>query len=439
MPMRLPGPRTPFGHALWGVRTLVGDRYETLVRLRDRYGDIVEVGRWPLRFVFVFGRDANELVLATDADAFTWREAFASLIPVDGDTALVVTDGDEHARRRRLVQPAFAIRKVRSYAPIALDETTRSAATWSPGDRINLYDELRKTVRRIAIRSLFGDRLRDRADELGDRLQAAINFANLPPLPGRDVDLPGTPHRRAMRARAGADEIIFDEIARRRASGDTGDDLLGSLLDAQDDDGSTLTDQEVRDQVVSLIAAGYDTTSALVAWALYAVLRDQVVEQRLRTELGDAGTDVDAIDANRYLDAVISESLRLHSPASVAGRMAQRPVEFRGHTIPPKRFVIYSQYVTHRDPTSWPNPRRFDPDRWLAADGGAVEPPPYSFVPFGGGYRRCIGFALATLEAKVVVAECLRQHTFRLERQDIRGTGVVSYAPKGGVPVTVLT
>lgn len=437
---RLPGPRTPLGHLWWGLR-LARRPYETLLDANKRWGPVLQLGQGPLRFVFVLGRDANELVLATRARDFTWREAFASLIPVDGETALVVSDGDDHQRRRRLVQPAFGLRRVHGYTSVIAEEADRMIDQWMPGAAIDLHAELRRTVRRISIRTLFGDRLGARADELGEHLQTAIDFANLPPLPGRDVNLPGSPFRRAMRARANADAIVFDEIARRRAEGTEEFDLLGALIAAQDVDGSTLSDQELRDQVVSLIAAGYHTTSALVAWALYAVLADRCIETRLRAEiddlLGDSALDAQRVVRCTYLRAVVNETLRLHSPAGFAGRKAQVAIDLGGHTIPRGAMVVYSQYVTHRDPTYWPDPLKFDPRRWIDSTGAIVEADPYAFVPFGGGYRRCIGFAVATLEAQLIVAAVLRRTQLHLVRTDIRPTGIAAVEPKGGVPVSV--
>jgi len=415
--------------------------YDTLVRLRERYGPAVKIGMGPFAFVYLLGRDANELILSTRANDFTWRGAFAALIPLEGDTALPVTDGDEHARRRRLVQPAFGIKRLHTYAAVMEQEIDRTVAAWEPGDRVDLHAALKATVRRIAIRSLFGDHLGGRAMELGEHLQAAIDFANLPPVPGRNVNLPGLPYRRAMRSRAKADAIVYREIARRREQPTDEHDLLSALMEARDEDATALTDEELRDQVVSLIAAGYETTSALVAWTLYATLRDPDVEATLRRELdGVFGNDrvvAERLNEARYLHAVVSETLRLHSPAGVSGRIAETNVEFAGCTIPRGAFVVYSAYVTHREPQWWPDPLVFRPERWLGA-AGPIEPEPYTFVPFGGGFRRCIGFAMATLEAKIVVAETLRRVRLRLERHDIAAHGLATVAPKGGVPATII-
>src|SRR5215213_493105 len=220
---RLPGPRTPLGHLWWGLRQL-RDPYEPLLAAKDKWGPVFAIGYGRFRYVYLIGPRANELILQGRARDFSWREAFASLIPVDGDTALIVSDGPDHARRRRLVQPAFAIRRIRGYDGVILEEADRALDRWRPGDVVDLHAEMRTAVRRIAIRSLFGDRLGERAEELGTHLQTAIDYANIPPLPGRDLDLPGSPYRRAMRARSRADAIVFEEITRRRTtSGDGGD------------------------------------------------------------------------------------------------------------------------------------------------------------------------------------------------------------------------
>lgn len=434
---RLPGPRTPLGHLWWGVRQL-RDPYETLMAAYRRWGRVFAIGYGPLRYVYVLGPEANEMILHSRARDFTWREAFKSLIPVDGDTALVVSDGAEHARRRSLVQPAFTLRRIRTYDAIIREEADRMLARWNRGDKIDVHAEVKSAVRRIAIRTLFGDRLGERADELGRLLQVAIDYANIPPLPGRDLDLPGSPYRRAMKARRRADEIIFEEIKRRRRQRTDEGDLLSALIEKQDGDSEALTDQELRDQVVSLIAGGYETTSALVAWALYAIHADPEIEGRLRGEIdANAGTEAPDVDEWPYLDAVVSETLRLHSPAGFAGRNAEVDVEFAGHTIPAGSLVVYSQYVTHRLSDHWPDPRRFSPERWLGEGNQRVEPEPYTFVPFGGGYRRCIGFAMATVEAKILIARTLTTRQLELDRTDVKAAGIATFAPKGGIPATV--
>ena len=436
---RLPAP--PLAWQLRHAREMMFRLYAVLPELARRHGPVFEIGRpGPVRFVCLLGAEANELLLAGNPSNFLWRDMTAPLIPVDGDTALVVSDGEDHRRRRRLVQPAFSRKRIEGYLPIAVEEVVAAVERWRPGDAIDVHAELRACVRRIVIRSLFGDRLRDRATELGDLLQPALDYVNRP-FPLRfDHDLPGTAFRRAMAARRRADEIVFAEIAERRDRPDDGGDVLAALLDAQEQ-GERLTDQEVRDQVISLIAAGYDTTSAGIAWAVHALYSRPDVLDAARAEVaevvGDDPLTADHLADLPYLGAVVSESLRLWPPGPLSGRRAIESFDFAGHRIPGGRLVLYSPYVTHRLPDLWPEPERFLPERWIPGSPHHREPVPYSFVPFGGGYRRCIGFALATMETTAMLAELVRRVDLRPHARELEPVGLVTMAPKGGVVCTV--
>jgi cytochrome P450 len=467
---RLPGPRSPLTQARW-ARALSRDLYGGVIDLYGRYGPVVEFGVGSLRYVYLFGREANEHILATDPNGFLWRDGFRVLVPVVGDTALVVTDGDEHARRRRLVQPAFGRRHIESHVALMQQEIDRIVDGWTAGKVVDAYADLRLAVRRIVILALFGERLRARADELGELLQGALDFVNLPVQRQLvHIDRPFTRYGRAMRARRQADEIVYAEVARRRvarasASSDRGDDVLDLLLDAgtpasaatvdprcpaQHDqvratngaggDGR-LSDVELRDQVVSLLAAGYDTTSAAVGWAVHELLIRPDVWHRVATELADAVGDdpitPEALPRLAYLDGVVREVLRLH-PAAVVARRSLRDFEIYDHTIPAGRMVLYSPYVTHRLPELWPEPSAFRPERWLPDAPDYVEPPPFASVPFGGGYRRCIGFGLAKFEIKVTIVRLVQRTTLEPQNQHIAATGVAANAPAGGVPVRVI-
>jgi hypothetical protein len=423
--------------------------YALLPELHRRYGPLVAFGYRPFRYVYLFGRDANELLLHGATQKFRWREALASLIPIAGDTALVVSDGDDHQRRRRLVQPAFARRQIEGYLPIMVDELAAEVSSWRPGEVVDVYATLRRRVLVAVIRSLFGEALRDRADELGHHLQVGIDYVNTSPLARFDHDWPGTPYRRAMRARRAADGIIYDEITRRRkAAGDDrhdadgGGDVLDALLAAQDDGqddggGDGLTDEEVRDQVVSLVAAGYETTSAGIGWTLHAVHGHPDVAARLRAEVasvvGDSELTPTHLGATPYLDAVVSESLRLYPPGPFSSRLVVDDVAFAGHTIPAGVLVVYSAFEVQRDPAHWPEPDRFAPERWLPGDALHRPVDPYTYLPFGGGYRRCIGFAFATQEIKAAVVEVIRRVDLRPLDQTLVPTGIATMWPRDGV------
>lgn len=414
-----------------------------LERLHRRYGPVARVGYGPLQVTCLFGREANEHILATVPQSFRWREAFRLLEMVDGETALVMSDGDEHRRRRRLVQPAFARKRIDAHAELIVDELDRTLAGWTPGRRLDAHRELRAAVRRIVVRALFGAGLAGRAEEIGELLEPGMRHIQRPPFARVDVDVTLTHYGRAMRAKRRADALVHDEIARRRAEGvdaERDHDILTALLAATaDEGGAALSDVEVRDQVISLVAAGYDTTAAAAAWLVHALGSHPDVAARLREEVldvvgEDATPTIEDLRRLPTVDGVVHETLRLWPAGAAAGRWVVEPVEFAGHRIEPDRLVLYSAWVTHRLPELWPDPERFDPGRWAP---GAPEPQPYSFVPFGGGYRRCIGFALATLELQLLAVRLAQRARFTLERPVARAVGVATTVPAGGVPIRI--
>jgi cytochrome P450 len=395
---------------------MLRDGPNTLLLLHGRYGNVFRFGVPPIAYTVLCGPEANRYLLSENVGNFTWREAIKGLIVVDGDTALVVTDGPEHDRRRRLVQPAFSTRAINGYVEIMVEEANRTIDGWRVGDEVDLYEEWRRCIRRIAVRTLFGDTLGDRADAFGDALSVALAYVNSPfGMMLQNKLAPG--YRRAVRSRDRADAIVNAEIARRRALPPSDDDLLDRLL-------PELTDLEVRDQVVSLIAAGYDTTSGSAGWLMHELLHNDGAWKR-------ATADVDT----PHLDHVVNETLRLWPPAYLSARKATDDFSFGGYAIPGGSLVMYSPFITGRMADVWPEPAVWNPDRW---DGLDVDP--YAFVPFGGGYRRCIGFQFATQELKAIACAALRRCEFQyLRTKPVAPTGVASMAPKGGVPVRILS
>lgn len=432
---RIPGPPLVVS-GLTGLR-MWKDPSGLLVKLRQDYGNVVRFRAGPKTFTAMFGVEANRYLLSENAENFTWREALASLIVVDGETALVVTDGPEHKRRRRMVQPAFAIRALDGYLDGMIDAAEREVATWKAGEEIDVYARLRRVIREIAVRTLFGDTLGAREKELGDNLIAGIEVVNNPFALIVPTWMPGVGWGKAKRGRAKVDEIVQAEIDRRRALPPTENDLLDRLLYATDDEGGpSLTDAEIRDQVISLVAAGYETTSGSIGWATHLLLHNDGAWERAAKEVasvvGDQRLTPALLQQLTHLDNVISETLRLWPAAFMSGRMTQGDFTFEGHTIKKGSFILYSPYVSGRDPSLWENPDAFVPDRWIDNN---VDP--YAFVPFGGGYRRCIGFAFATQELKVLLVAMLRSVQLEGLRPVATATGVASLWPKDGVPVRV--
>ncbi|MFG2749368.1 cytochrome P450 [Streptomyces xanthophaeus] len=440
---RLPGP-TGLGQARY-LKGFLGRPYEALLDMQRRYGPVCRFGFGSQQYVLLFGAEANQLLL-TDPPArprFLSRDVLTLLIPVVGANAMVVSDGEDHRRRRSLVRPAFVRKRIEGYVPVMVEEIHRMIDGWTPGGTADGFADMRSCIRRIAIRSLFGDRLEAHTDEIGRELETALRYINRSPFLRFDHDLPGTAFRRAMAARARVDRHVRAEIDKRRAEPDDRGDVLDALLASYDHEGEgdQLADLEVRDQVISLIASGYDSSSSAAGWALYALLSNPEVFERVREEVarvaGDEPLTAQHLGAMKYVGWTVSEILRLYTPGVLTGRTSVEGFEFAGHRVPAGAKVLYSQYVTHRMPELWDEPLEFRPGRWDASAPGYQEPVPYAFVPFGGGYRRCIGYAFAELELRALIAELARRTDLALAGGPVQPTGIATMWPKGGVPVSV--
>jgi hypothetical protein len=420
-------------------RLAVGDLVGTMQELYRRHGPVVDFGYGSARGVLVSGAEANEHILSTAAHAFEWGEAMQALVAVDGPTALVVSDGDDHRRRRRLVQPAFSIKRVDAHLGLVVTEVDRALAAWQPGVQLDASASLFDAVRRIVVRALFGEQLGAEADRFGELLEPGLRYVQRMPQMRFEHDLKVNPYARVQRNNRAADELVLAEVARRRAAGvdaEAHPDTLNALLAGVE--GEALTDAELVDQVRSLMAAGFHTTWGAASWLVIELGRNPEALAAVRAEvdavLGDRAPTIDDLRAMPIALGAVQEVLRMWPPGPAAPRMSIAPSELHGMTIPAERMVLYSAYVTGRMPELWPDPERFDPTRWAP---GAPEPVPYSFVPFGGGYRKCIGFALATLELQVMAVRMVQQVEWRLRRDKVRPTGVATLSPKGGVPIEV--
>lgn len=434
-PVRL----SPRDHLRLLPRLARGDLVGVMEEVHRRHGPVVDAGYGSSRMVLAFGPEANEHILASHADAFEWGEAMQALVAVDGPTALVVSDGDDHKRRRRLVQPAFSIKRVDAHLGLVVAEIDRALVSWRPGTRLDAAASLRDAVRRIVVRALFGEALVAEADRFGALLEPGLRYVQRMPQQRFEHDLRINPYARVQRHNRQADALVLAEVARRRAAGvdaDGSPDTLTALLAGVE--GEVLTDDELLDQVRSLMAAGFDTTSGAAAWLVLELGRHPEVLAALQAEvddvLGGRSPTIDDLRALPLCLGAVHEVLRLWPPGPAAPRVAVAPTTLHGMEIPAGRLVLYSAYVTGRMPELWPDPERFDPSRWAP---GAPDPEPYAFVPFGGGYRRCIGFALATLELQVLAIRLAQHVEWTNRRATVRPTGIATLTPKGGVPITV--
>ena len=435
---RLPGPRGP-RQVISLARRLNADPYTTLPALLDEYGPVIEFGRGKYKYVYLLSVEANELILVGDPGNFTWKEAFQPLVVVNGDTALVVSDGDEHQRRRRIVQPAFHQRRIAAYLEVMLDETNKVIDQWAAGDEIDAYAAFRVAIRRIVLRCLFGDGLREVDDRIGAHLEIALAYVNRPPMRRLDWNLPGSGYRRALKARAEVDDIVYTEIARRRANNDDTDDVLGWLIASHDDEG--LSDQEVRDQVVSLIAAGYDTTASAMGWICAHLTDGSPHRDTIRAEVtavgGPDALGIEVLPRLTYTAGFVKEILRVRPPAIWSGRTVTETFEIHGHTIPAGEKILFSPHVTHHLENQFPDHGAIKPGRWIDGHPDHHEVHPYAYIPFGGGPRRCLGFAFATQELITMTAVFAARTDSHLVDANLEPTGTMSSAPRGGVPLIV--
>ncbi|MCW2662166.1 MAG: heme-thiolate protein [Mycobacterium sp.] len=415
---------------------------EALLALYRWRGPVINSGAGRRGYTYLLGPDANKFVFA-NADAFSWRETFQNLALVDGPTALIVSDGDDHRRRRSIVAPGLRHRQIQDYVQTMVAGIDAVIDRWRPGQRLDIYQQCRSAVRRSTAESLFGQRMAVHSEFLGEQLQPLLDLTHqLPQVVAlqRRVRAPGW--RRAMAARKRIDELVDAQIARARAEPTPDDHLLTMLINGRGDEGYALSDNEIRDAVISLITAGYEATSGAMAWAIHTLLSlpgawDTAAAEVHRV-LGDRPPAAGDLDALTYLNGVVHETLRLCPPGVISARKVMRDLTFDGRRVPAGRLLIFSPYVTHRLAELWPQPTEFRPARWDPGSPGYRKPAPHEFIPFSGGLHRCIGAVMATTEMTVMLARLVARTTLRLPAQRIRAHHLAALSPRPGLAVDVV-
>lgn len=415
---------------------------EALLGLYKRRGAMVNAGIGRRGIVYLLGPEANKFVFG-NADAFSWRETFENLAPVDGPTALILSDGEDHRRRRSVVAPGLGHRQIQDYVATMVSTVDDMIDRWQPGQRFDIYQHLRSAVRRSTAESLFGSRMAAHSDFLGEQLQHLLDLTHIPPQMMRIHQRLNSPAwRRAMTARARIDDLIDSEIADARAAPRADDHMLSALISGRSEQGDTLSTNEIRDQIVSIITAGYETTSGALAWALYTLLTlpgawDTAAEEVSRV-LGERVPTAQDLTTLPYLNGIVQETLRLYSPGVISARKVMRDLQFDGHRIPAGRMIVFSAYVTHRVPEIWPEPTEFRPQRWDPESPGYRKPAPHEFIPFSGGLHRCIGSVMATTEMTVMLARLISRTILRFPPQRIRPANFAALSPKPGLTVEII-
>ena len=437
---RVPLPPGPKG---WSPARDLRARREMLALLLEnyeRYGPVFTLRTFHLAGVWMLGPDANRFMLVSDRDKFVWREGMmGDLIPLIGD-GLLTTDGDYHDVARRIMVPAFHRDRVVAATEVMLEEADRALAGWRPGDHVDLYDWTRHVAMRVAMRALFGlDPDATGGVDVAREFERGLSFH------GEEFAVqvlrgPGSPFARVQRARSILDRILGDEIARRRRGHD-GEDVLTMLLHATDENGARLTDAQIRDQALTLLFAGHDTTTSTVAFLFYELARSAEWRERAASEqdavVGEGRPSGEQLFAELpLLDQVVDETLRLYPPAWVGPRRSAVDFDFGGHRIPAGVPVNYSSWASHRLPEVFPDPHAFRPERFAPEERAKL--PKGAYVPFGGGPRICIGMRFGQLEVKAIASRILSR--FRLELEpgwELRIRQMPTLSPKGGLPMVV--
>lgn len=394
----------------------------------ERFGPVFTVRVFHGNVIFMLGPEANHYMTVSHATNFSWRDGhMGDLMPLLGDGLLTI-DGEFHRRSRLIMLPAFHRDQIAKTQATMDEEVQRAIAGWSAGDRLDLYAWTRVLALRIAMRALFGLDP-DRQSDVG----AAHDFEEALGFWSKDYLLqvlrgPGTPWRRLLEARGRLDALIFAEIDRRRATGERGEDILSLLLDATDEEGDGLSKQHIRDEVMTLLFAGHDTTTSTVAFLFHELAGHPAERARIVADL-DAGSAAE-------LELAMDETLRLYPPAWIGPRRSIEPFEFNGVPVPGGVPVEYCSWASHRLPDVWPEPDRFDPQRF--APGNRELIPKGAYVPFGGGSRMCIGMRFGQLEIRTIATAILQRFELELEPgYELEIRQMPTIGPKQGLPVTV--
>jgi cytochrome P450 len=394
-----PGPRVP---GALQTAAFMRRPIDFLERCQARYGDCFRARFQGVgEVVYVADPAEVERVFKGDPALFHAGEANTTLFePALGRLSSMTLDEEPHLRRRKLLLPHFHGDSLRRFGEVFERASERELATWPVGEPFELLGAMKRITMEAILRVVIGVHEAERIAEASCRILRMDRLAGMVlPLPPLRRDLGRfSPWRRFVAARDAMDELIYEEIARRREAPEPGDDVLSQIVAARYDDGSAMTDRELRDEVYALLAAGYETSSAALTWCFERTLRTPRVLDRLTAAPGD----------DEYLDAVLKETLRLRPPASDATRILTRPAEIAGYTLPAGTQVVVPLPLLQLRADVYRDPRAFRPERWLEGEGA-----PYTFIPFGGGVRRCIGASFANLEMRVVLRTVLERARLR--------------------------
>ena len=409
--LRPPGPKP---HFLIGNIPLAGrDPLHTFRRWAAQYGDIFYYRAAWLHVYFLNRPDLIEHVLVRNPQNFLKDRVVQNSRWLLG-IGLITAEGDSWKRQRRLIQPAFSRDRVAAYARCMTDSAELMLASWKAGTAMDIHQEMMSLTLRVVVRALF------ELETTGtDKLSRSLNTIMLnssggrlllPPL-FRYLPFPGMQDVR--RAVTQMNAAVYEIIQQRRGTGmQTSNDLLSLLMNARDDDGTRMTDEQLRDEVMTFLLAGHETTALALSWAFYLLSQNAEAEEELHQQvdrvLERRLPGVSDLPALTFVESVIRETMRLYPPAWSVARTAITEFELEGYRIPAGANIVMSQWIMHRDPRFFHDPDKFDPGRW--STGASQNLPRFAYFPFGGGPRQCIGASFATTEAVLILATIVRRY-----------------------------
>jgi cytochrome P450 len=425
------------------MREFNRDQLGFIERCAREYGDVVRMRFLYVPAIFLYHPDDVEYVLVTNPKNFiksmSLRSNFFQRLVGNG---LLTSQGEEWKRARRLSQPAFHRERVASYAGVMVDYTRRLVAKWQEGETRDIHPDMMRLTLEIVVQCLFSADVSHDVDEVGATLKELVKpFAAQATLKWiLNNRLPTPAHLRFHRLAKKIDNVVYRIISERRASGNDEGDLLSMLLAARDEDGSQMSDRQLRDEVMTLFLAGHETTALTLAWSWYLLGTNPEAERKFHAELDEVLGDRAPVAADlprlKFTERIAKESMRLYPPAYGLGREAIADCKIGGYRVPAGTQVFMFQWATQRDQRFYDEPLAFCPERWT--EDFIEQMPKYAYFPFGGGSRACIGASFAMMEIVLCLAAIGQK--FRLELVPDHPVSIfpaMSLRPKDGIKIVV--
>lgn len=432
-----PGPRNAF--LVGNIKAINDDPLRFTMQWARQFGDIVYFHLLNIPVFLLSNPTEIERVLITDSRNFVKSRDYRGLRVIFGN-GLLTSEGDFWMRQRRLAQPAFSHDRIQTYSSIMVQYTQRMLDHWRDGETRDVHQDMMTLTLEIVAKALFDADVSDDASLVRSSLNELLQNVEVgklffPIL----MKMPTLKNLRFRRAIARLDKVIYSVIAQRRNNGAGPDDLLSRMLHARDLDGSRMTDQQLRDELITLFLAGHETTALALSWTWFLLSQHPEAERKLHRELDDVlqghAPAVSDVAALRYTHQILTESMRLYPPAWGIGREAIRDCTLGDYRVPAGAQIWISEWITHRSPKYFADPDQFRPERW--DNDFARRLPRFAYFPFGGGPRLCIGQSFAMLEAVLILATVAQRFQLSLlPGQQIVPWASLTLRPKNGIKMT---